>query len=107
MRELADHARLVIVMIMIMPGRVLVVSPLPMAMVSRIAVASPVAVVSPMAVASPVAVVSPMAVVRHLVAVTWTGVWVGHNAQDARPQPSAPGGGRLAQRYAVAESSQI
>jgi hypothetical protein len=58
-------------------------------------------------VASPVAVVSPMAVVRHLVAVTWTGVWVGHNAQDARPQPSAPGGGRLAQRYAVAESSQI
>jgi hypothetical protein len=46
-------------------------------------------------------------VVRHLVAVTWTGVWVGHNAQDARPQPSAPGGGRLAQRYAVAESSQI
>jgi hypothetical protein len=95
MRELADHARLVIVMIMIMPGRVLVVSPLPMAMVS------------PIAVASPVAVVSPMAVVRHLVAVTWTGVWVGHNAQDARPQPSAPGGGRLAQRYAVAESSQI
>jgi hypothetical protein len=95
MRELADHARLVIVMIMIMPGRVLVVSPLPMAMVS------------PTAVASPVAVVSPMAVVRHLVAVTWTGVWVGHNAQDARPQPSAPGGGRLAQRYAVAESSQI
>jgi hypothetical protein len=95
MRELADHARLVIVMIMIMPGRVLVVSPLPMA------------VVSPMAVASPVAVVSPMAVVRHLVAVTWTGVWVGHNAQDARPQPSAPGGGRLARRYAVAGSSQI
>jgi hypothetical protein len=95
MRELADHARLVIVMIMIMPGRVLVVSPLPMAMVS------------PIAVASPVAVVSPMAVVRHLVAVTWTGVWVGHNAQDARPQPSAPGGGRLAQRYAVAGSSQI
>jgi hypothetical protein len=88
-------------MIMIMPGRVLVVSPLPMAMVS------PVAVVSPMAVASPVAVVSPMAVVRHLVAVTWTGVWVGHNAQDARPQPSAPGGGRLAQRYAVAGNSQI
>ena len=95
LRELADHARLVIVMIMIMPGRVLVVSPLPMAVVS------PVAVVSPMAVAS------PMAVVRHLVAVTWTGVWVGHNAQDARPQPSAPGGGRLAQRYAVAGSSQI
>jgi hypothetical protein len=84
MRELADHARLVIMMIMIVPGRVLVVSPLPMAMVS------------PTAVASPVAVVSPMAVDRHLVAVTWTGVWVGHNAQDARPQPSAPGGGHLA-----------
>ena len=46
------------------------------------------------AVGGSVAVVSPVVVV----AVTGTGVWVAHNAQDARPEPFGSSGGRRAIR---------
>jgi hypothetical protein len=56
------------------------------------------AVVGVMVVVSPMVVVGPMVGPFLVVVVTGTGVWVGHNALDARPKSVGPTGGRLALR---------
>ncbi len=55
------------------------------------------------AVGGSVAVVSPVVVI----AVTGTGVWVAHNAQDARPEPFGPSYGRLAIRPVQLQYSNL